>query len=218
MSVLKDALKEKETSPIVGSNSAHGGYNPATQVTASCTRRVTRSSKRANTTPTSDGSDDSDYLPIPTPPTSPEEATFVGKRSNTKSSRSSHPGEVQPRARNRRLFSGKQKEPDGKRLRRHGASRYLISSEIPVRLYPDLHLNFLQVQHIDNSQWVKEIGKVVPRGMALTFYPTRDMRIEGLDLCAAAFIFNNYLDQGAPIDARFAATRSSCCPLRDNYT
>ncbi|MED6222121.1 hypothetical protein PIB30_061346 [Stylosanthes scabra] len=32
--------------------------------------------------------------------------------------------------------------------------------------------------------------------MTLTFYPTLDMRIEGIDLCAAAFIFNDYLDQG----------------------
>ncbi|MED6223164.1 hypothetical protein PIB30_071325 [Stylosanthes scabra] len=32
--------------------------------------------------------------------------------------------------------------------------------------------------------------------MPLTFYPTLDMRIEGIDLCATAFIFNDYLDQG----------------------
>ncbi|MED6204250.1 hypothetical protein PIB30_007359 [Stylosanthes scabra] len=180
MFLLKDALKEKHASPIVGNNSAHGGYNPSTE-----------------TTPTSDASEDPNYLPIPTPPTSPEEATFIGKKSNTKSSRSSQPVGRQPPTRNRRLFAGKQKEADGKRLKRHGASRYLISSEIPIRLYPELHQNFLQVQHIDNySQWAKEIGKVVPRGMALTFHPTRDMRIEGIDLCAAAFIFNNYLDQG----------------------
>ncbi|XP_052118757.1 uncharacterized protein LOC127748388 isoform X1 [Arachis duranensis] len=31
--------------------------------------------------------------------------------------------------------------------------------------------------------------------MSLTFFPTKDMKIVGLDLCAAAYIFNTKLDQ-----------------------
>ncbi|QHN82986.1 Ulp1 protease family, carboxy-terminal domain protein [Arachis hypogaea] len=55
--------------------------------------------------------------------------------------------------------------------------------------------NFLQIRHVDRSQWGKEIGKNIPRGMPLTFFPTKDMKIVGLDLCVAAYIFNTKLDQ-----------------------
>ncbi|QHN87246.1 uncharacterized protein DS421_16g553400 [Arachis hypogaea] len=33
------------------------------------------------------------------------------------------------------------------------------------------------------------------QGMPMTFFPTEDMQVVGLDLAAAAYIFNNVLDQ-----------------------
>ncbi|QHN97324.1 Ulp1 protease family, carboxy-terminal domain protein [Arachis hypogaea] len=45
----------------------------------------------------------------------------------------------------------------------------------------------------------RRLGKIFPvfslQGMSLTFFPTKDMKIVGLDLCAAAYIFNTKLDQ-----------------------
>ncbi|MED6196127.1 hypothetical protein PIB30_044393 [Stylosanthes scabra] len=102
-------------------------------------------------------------------------------------------GRVDKLEANRPLTSSKEKWTAWNR----GKSGYIISNEIPIRLYPELHQNFLQVRHVDNySKWAKEIGTFVPHNMTLTFYPTLDMHIEGIDLYAAAFIFNEHLDQG----------------------
>ncbi|XLR36131.1 hypothetical protein S83_064031 [Arachis hypogaea] len=75
-----------------------------------------------------------------------------------------------------------------------GEKTHITSSSIPAVQYVEQQ-NFLQIRHVDRSQWGKEIGKNIARGMSLTFFPTKDMKILGLDLCAAAYIFNTKLDQ-----------------------
>ncbi|QHO24448.1 Ulp1 protease family, carboxy-terminal domain protein [Arachis hypogaea] len=78
--------------------------------------------------------------------------------------------------------------------RSKGEKTHISSSSIPTVQYAKQQ-NFLQIRHVDRSQWRKEIGKNISRGMPLTFFPTKDVKIVGLDLCVAAYIFNTKLDQ-----------------------
>ncbi|MED6152503.1 hypothetical protein PIB30_092715 [Stylosanthes scabra] len=100
--LLKQGQNPNSVSPVVGSNLAQGAKEARPGL-------VTRSSKRANRTKISEGSDNPDYLPIEMPPTSPEDWTFLFKRSNTKTTRTNSLGASTVATRKRPLFSTNQK-------------------------------------------------------------------------------------------------------------
>ncbi|MED6186277.1 hypothetical protein PIB30_065229 [Stylosanthes scabra] len=66
--LLKWGRSPKSVSPVVGSNSGHAGYNPTGGCKTEQPGLATRISNRGLRTPTSDGSDDPDYLLIETTP------------------------------------------------------------------------------------------------------------------------------------------------------
>ncbi|XLS74155.1 hypothetical protein HN51_031020 [Arachis hypogaea] len=78
--------------------------------------------------------------------------------------------------------------------RSKGEKIYITSSSIPAVQYAEQQ-NFLQIRHVNRSQWGRESGKNILHGMPLTFFPTKDIKIVSLDLFAAAYIFNTKLDQ-----------------------
>ncbi|XP_057723617.1 uncharacterized protein LOC130939535 [Arachis stenosperma] len=190
--LVKEMINQQALSPHIGSNSPKARKTTMTEGTIGKSGGTLRTYKRKkNATPTTTGTDP-DYLPIPTPPSSPEGSTFRLKRRNKQRRSGSTPapkGET-PKGK-RKLFNSGSISRVGQSK---GEKTHITSSSIPAVQYAEQQ-NFLQIRHVDRSQWGKEIGKNIPRGMPLTFFPTKDMKIVGLDLCVAAYIFNTKLDQ-----------------------
>ncbi|XLT33353.1 hypothetical protein HN873_064645 [Arachis hypogaea] len=115
--------------------------------------------QKKNATPITTGTDP-DYLPIPTPPSSPEGSTFCLKRRNKQRHYGSTPtskGET-PKGR-RKLFNTGSVSGVGQSK---GEKTHITSSSIPSVQYVEQQ-NFLQIRHVDRSQWGKEIGKNIAR-------------------------------------------------------
>ncbi|RYR10953.1 hypothetical protein Ahy_B05g079441 [Arachis hypogaea] len=161
--LVKEIINKQAVSPHIGSNSPKQGKTNMTEGNIGKSGPTLHTYKRTkNANPTTTGNDP-DYLPIPTPPSSPDGSTFRFKR------------------RNKQRRSGSTPAPKGETTR--GRRKLFISGSIS------------RIRHVDRSQWGKEIRKNIPRGMPLTFFPTKDMKIVRLDLCAAVYIFNTKLDR-----------------------
>ncbi|MED6124060.1 hypothetical protein PIB30_055473 [Stylosanthes scabra] len=90
---------------------------------------------------------------------------------------------------------------------------YVSSSSHRCWMYMESQ-NFLQVHRPDTSRWASEIGSDVPAGMPLTFTPTDDMQIVGLDLAAAAYVFKPQGDQERVSDTLFLSFGAVPTPRR----
>ncbi|KAL4299929.1 hypothetical protein AHAS_Ahas17G0150000 [Arachis hypogaea] len=190
--LVKEMINQQSVSPHIGSNSPKVRKTTMTEGTIEKNGATLRTYKRKkNTTPTTIGIDP-DYLPIPTPPSSPEGGTFRLKRRNKQRRSGSTPapkGET-PKGK-RKLFNSGSIFGVGQSK---GEKTHITSSSIPAVQYAE-HKTSCRFAMSIGASGGRRLGKNIPRGMSLTFFPTKDMKIVGLDLCAAAYIFNMELDQ-----------------------
>ncbi|MED6116925.1 hypothetical protein PIB30_104898, partial [Stylosanthes scabra] len=193
--LVKDTLKGKAISPGAASNSPAGRRSVAHKTSPAkggteVMRPPLRTYKRRRALTSSAIRDDPTYVPPVTPPSNDDTGSFYYTRSNKRGTTSAKKSSGTSRRGKRNLFPTN-KGPPGIPP---PDSSYLTSSPDRLRGYVDA-MNFLQVRSRDTSRWVDEIGATLPSGITMTFRPTEDMNIVGLELAAAAYIFCPHLNQ-----------------------
>ncbi|QHO27711.1 hypothetical protein HN51_024657 [Arachis hypogaea] len=196
MGMLKQALDPRVDSPVIGSNSPHAIQSnmkafPKASITTNDAKRTTHAYKMRKTSTRTTSKEDPDYVPTATPLTSSDNGSFHFIRRHIRSKSSGKKGSRGILRKGKRILF------DSSTDRNEGLNKdrsYVTTSTDRIMLTSDCP-NFLQQRCIDPSPWENEIGPLVPEGMPMTFVPTNDMKILGVDLATAAYIFSPVMDQ-----------------------
>ncbi|MED6164717.1 hypothetical protein PIB30_092824 [Stylosanthes scabra] len=194
---MKNPVFDAAGSPVVGSNST-AIATPSRQHDVSGKEKdavkappITRTYQRRRGKSAMESTTDPTYVPESTPLSSLEQGTFHFTRSNKRSTPSSRRKRSETMSTGKRKLFPLNKGPPG--IPPPDKS-YITSSSDHCRYYAEQQ-NFLQTRSLDTSRWAKASGSTLPTSITMTFRPTEDMRIVGLDLAAAAYIFLPHMDQ-----------------------
>ncbi|XLS75775.1 hypothetical protein HN51_032640 [Arachis hypogaea] len=196
MGMLKQALDPRVDSSVIGSNSPHAMQSnmkafPKASITTNDAKRTTHAYKMRKTSTRTTSREDPNYVPTATPLTSSDNGSFHFIRRHIRSKSSGKKGSRGILRKGKRiLFDSSTDRNEGLNNDRS----YVTTSTDRIMLTSD-RPNFLQQRCIDPSPWANEIGPLVPEGMPMTFVPTNDMKILGVDLATAAYIFSPVMDQ-----------------------
>ncbi|KAL4275242.1 hypothetical protein AHAS_Ahas20G0087600 [Arachis hypogaea] len=151
-----------------------------------------RTYKRRNTRNKSNTNDDPDYLPKLNHISNLNNGLFKFSRSKGKPNISLKTATPKSGYRGmRNLFPTSMISPGC-----YGpTSSYVTNTTVKIARARNLQQKFMLHRNLDSSFMAEDVGKIIPKGMPVSFQPNVDMEIEGLHLPTAAYIFNTTLDQ-----------------------